>query len=291
MVTAKKDRLNSYSDKDMENIMSSHFETLRKFAGDVWSMNSHAARVTLWARWSSWNSIALYKIGLKRPPEEVREAFANAAREVVTFFDLCWKRREEVARESRPKVEDARSLKDGTLAVTHSIPFSQANVGDYMGGLQFALLGGVWKYRHALASMEQNTYHCAEGEDNSRELLLRGEIIRLLVRGEDNKARELMGPLEKAVCIEGCKYGPGAIRLEEIRCLIERNKSILTFLMHAHLEYHKKLAKRGCWRVDPHGLASFGGLAIARLALERGMDLDIQNPYLPLEIIRYPLQS
>jgi len=290
MVAAKKDRLNSYSDKDMEDIMSSHFGTLRKFSDDVWSMNTHAARVTLWARWSSWSSIALYKIGLKRPPEEVREAFANAAREVVTFFDLCWKRREEVARESRPKVEDARFLKDGTLAVTHSIPFSGANAHDYCGGLRFAVLGADAEARIKLSSLTRDQYH-STAEPCRESTLIRAEIIRQLIRKDDEKAAALVDSLKVAVVKEGAKYAPGALRLEEIRCILDRDARALRDLLCWHLDMQHKWAKRGSLRQDPDGLACKGCLFISRLALERGMDLDIQNPYLPLEIIRYPLQS
>ncbi|MBI3097780.1 MAG: immunity 49 family protein, partial [Planctomycetes bacterium] len=56
-----------------------------------------------------------------------------------------------------------------------------------------------------------------------------------------------------------------------------------------HARAHRHDARRGQLRKDPEGLACVNALVLARLAMERGMQVDVVDPYLPLDVVRYPV--
>ena len=74
---------------------------------------------------------------------------------------------------------------------------------------------------------------------------------------------------------------------QTIEAISRRNQQGFDTALVGLLEAHKRMAKFGAIRESPEGFVSLAGTCLSKLALDRGMRVEVNSEYLPIEYLRY----
>jgi hypothetical protein len=206
---------------------------------------------------SAWRANALYLHALAQPTSKVRASFRSSVAACRDLFAIG-------ADESR------------------------CNPVALIDGIELALILDDHESATALASMRD--YQVAKYQQGSFTALevVMGYVVALLsmVRAETTTARDVAAAnVTRAAGLKEAHARRFGAQSAALVAVADRDAAGFAMAMTALLEWQDRESRRGRLRESPEGLMCISGLALVRLARNAAMHVDVDNPYLPLEIL------